>query len=80
MQPTQEDQIKQLEWNLTNHKPTDLAIEEIEELRAAAKDFGKGIIKLTPYSREQSLALTNLEQALFWANAAIARNKTEDKK
>ncbi|MGP3782344.1 Acb2/Tad1 domain-containing protein [Paenibacillus sp. 1A_MP2] len=29
----------------------------------------------TPKSREQSLAMTNLEQAVFWANAAIARNE-----
>ena len=28
-----------------------------------------------PQSREQSLALTNVEQAIFWANAAIARNE-----
>ena len=28
-----------------------------------------------PPSRELSLALTNLEQACMWANAAIARNE-----
>jgi len=27
----------------------------------------------TPNNREQSLALTALEEALFWANASIAR-------
>jgi hypothetical protein len=27
-----------------------------------------------PDSREKSLAMTNLEQAVMWANAAIARN------
>lgn len=30
---------------------------------------------LTPKSREQSTALTNLDQVVFWANAAIARNE-----
>jgi hypothetical protein len=29
---------------------------------------------LCPESREKSLAITNLEQAVMWANAAIARN------
>lgn len=28
-----------------------------------------------PESRELSLAMTNLEQAMMWANAAIARNE-----
>ena len=32
-------------------------------------------INLTcPESREKSLAITNLEQAVMWANAAIARH------
>lgn len=30
-----------------------------------------------PQSRELSVALTNLEQAQFWANASIARNEKE---
>lgn len=32
------------------------------------------IVDSTPVSREQSLCLTALEEAMFWANAAIARN------
>jgi len=33
------------------------------------------IIQNTPPSREQSLAITHLEEAIFYANAAIARNE-----
>lgn len=44
-------------------------------LRDAAKDLAYEIVRNTPDSREQSLAITNLEQAIFWANAAIARNE-----
>lgn len=40
-----------------------------------AKELAYMICQNTPTSREQSLALTNLEQAIFWANAAIARNE-----
>jgi hypothetical protein len=32
---------------------------------------------MTPPSREQSIAITKLEEALFWTNAAIARHKFE---
>jgi hypothetical protein len=35
------------------------------------------ILDLTPESREQSLAITHLEQATMWANAAIARREEE---
>lgn len=45
------------------------------EMRAKAKELAVMITMYTPPSREQSTALTNLEQAIFWANAAIARNE-----
>ena len=32
------------------------------------------IAELTPPSREQSVALTKLDEVTFWANAGIARN------
>ena len=46
-----------------------------EELRAYAKEMAMMILMDCPDSRERSLALTNLEQAVMWANAAIARNE-----
>lgn len=48
------------------------------EIRSAALYLAKVIQSNTPPSREQSLALTNVEQAMFWANAAIAREPQED--
>lgn len=43
-------------------------------IRADAASLAETIVKTTPESREQSLAITHLEEAVFWANAAIARN------
>lgn len=61
--------------NFTYHAPKEDQPERYERIREAGKVFALLIHDLTPHSREQSLALTNLEQVVFWANAAIARNE-----
>lgn len=45
------------------------------EIRATAKAFAELIAAKCPASRERSLAFTNLEQTVMWANASIARNE-----
>jgi hypothetical protein len=56
------------------HSPKEGQNEKYEALRAKAKELAEMIIEFCPVSREQSVAFTNLETAVFWANAAIARN------
>lgn len=63
-----------IENNFTYHAPTPGQPEKYEKLRAKAKELAYLIEELCPASREQSVALTELETAVFWANAAIARN------
>lgn len=56
------------------HKPdSQITIDKYERIRNYAKQFADHITFETPSSREQSLALTKVEEAVFWANAAIAR-------
>lgn len=70
------DQHAQIEHNMTNHPPVDdSVVERMELVRSAAKSLGAAIVDLCPDSREKSLAQTNLEQALMWAIASIARNQ-----
>ena len=59
----------------TYHPPFGDQADRYTRLRGYGKNLAIQITVNTPKSREQSLALTNLEQALFWANAAIARNE-----
>ena len=80
VEPSIDEQVKQAHWNLQNHKPTDEAIEKIEDLRNYAQMFAEKIAMVCPNSREKSLAQTNVEQATMWAVASIARTETEDKK
>lgn len=70
-----EKQLKTLENNFTYHSPKDDQPGRYILLRDEAKSLALLICQNTPLSREQSLALTHLEQSIFWANAAIARNE-----
>jgi hypothetical protein len=64
-----------IERDFTYHPPKGDQATRNENLRDAAKDLALLIVQLTPASREQSLALTNLEQAVMWACTSIARNE-----
>jgi hypothetical protein len=57
------------------HAPRGDQAQRYESIRTKAKDFAELIQAATPQSREQALALTNLQQAVMWANAAIAINE-----
>ena len=44
-------------------------------IREMAKRFSLHLAGECPQSRELSLAITKLEEVMFWANASIARNE-----
>ena len=44
------------------------------EIRDLARGLSYHLNKVCPDSRELSTAITKLEETVFWANAAIARN------
>ena len=59
----------------TYHAPTEEQKQRHEEIRQAVLSCARTIVRLTPYSREQSTALTNLDNVMLLASAAIARNE-----
>ena len=75
MYPINQTTAERLERDFTYHSPKGDQPERYQFLRDEAKTLATNICKLTPPSREQSLALTHLEEAIFWANASIARNE-----
>lgn len=57
------------------HAPQGDQPERYQEIRATAARFADLIVSTTPESREQSLALTALDEVVMFANAAIARRE-----
>lgn len=55
------------------HKPDEQAILRHQEARNIFHQVALLVVESTTPGREQSLALTKLEEGLFWTNAAIAR-------
>lgn len=76
--PTPKQQTESLHRSLTNQPPSgDHVVERFDHIRAIAKDLGDAIITKAPQSREQSLALTHLEETVMWAIKAIALHQEE---
>jgi len=68
------DNTYDVERNMTNHPPKDdTVIHTYEQIRSEFKELATLIDQTCPTSREKSLVFTNLEQALMWAIASIAR-------
>lgn len=66
---------RRIENTYTYHAPKGDQTRRYQALRDTAKGLAFLICAYSPTSREQSLALTNLEDALMWANKAIANNE-----
>lgn len=58
----------------TYHPPTGEKVARHENVRNEVAILAARLDTLLPDSREKSCAFTALEEALMWANAAVARN------
>lgn len=73
--PISEKDQAMIDTNFVYHSPIGDQPARYVELRDRAKQLAELILCRCPASRERSVALTELETAIFWANAAIARNE-----
>jgi hypothetical protein len=64
-----------IENNFMYHAPKPGQPEKYQRVREKGKELALLIDEVCPGSREKALAMTKLEEAVMWANAAIARNE-----
>jgi hypothetical protein len=66
---------KDIERRFTHHPPNAVKINAHENIRATARRYAEDLNLWLPEGREKSLAITHLEEVVFWSNAAIARQE-----
>lgn len=69
---------QEIETRFTYHSPTADQPAIYVRIRELGRHFAEILCEVCPESRELSLALTNLEQSIFWANAAVARRSKSE--
>lgn len=67
----------ELETRFIYHKPDEGKAVFHTTIRARCGDLATAIRDCTPECREQSIAIRKIEEAMMWANAAIARRTEE---
>ena len=68
--------IEDLKKRFTYHAPKECQSQKYENIRKNALALAELLNAMCPDSREKSLAITSLEEAVMWANASIARNES----
>lgn len=68
------DLMSRVQHDFTYHAPNDEQRDFYNSFRNDARRLASTIVLVLPESRELSLALTKLEEAVFWGNAACARH------
>jgi hypothetical protein len=65
----------ELDNRFTYHRPHESQPPRYERIREAGRQYAHMLAGLCPQSRELWVALIKLDEVVFWANAAIARNE-----
>lgn len=67
--------VEDLEHRFSYHAPRTVRRASLHEnVRSACLAAANALDELLPDGREKSVAITKLEEAMFWANAALARS------
>ena len=72
------DETSELKVRFTYHRPVGDQPKKYEEIRDFGHEFAALIYDFAVDCRERSLAITKIEEAVMWANAAIARRNPRE--
>jgi hypothetical protein len=64
---------ERIEFDFDHHAPDEDRAKDHANVRALLKRTAQTLALNLPDGREKSLVITHLEEAMFWANAAVAR-------
>lgn len=68
-----------IENRFSYHKVDAASVEKLAKVREILKEAAMEFARIVPFGREQSSAITKLEEAMMWANAGISRLHPVDK-
>lgn len=71
-------QFDKIAWDFNYHAPSEEAKLHHQAVRDHCRHVANFYMALLPDGREKSFAITKLEESMFWANAAIARQPREE--
>jgi len=69
--------LHELKIRFTYHRPTEKLYKLLDQVRIKGFRFAEVLITMLPESRERSIAVRKIEEAVFWAQAALTRNEAD---
>jgi len=67
--------VEDLDNRFSYHKPDENKAATHEKIRGLFRQVAGYLNDALPEGREKSLAITHIEEVMFWSNAAIARSE-----